>query len=85
MESALQSYRKVLELDEKQHKAYNGIAACSMMMYLADRENVQACRDGLEHWHRSLEMFPEQPRIRKLVAKYTQQLYPASESPILQP
>lgn len=73
---ALERYRNVLELDPQNHKACNGMAACSMMLYLGDRENnIQMGRQGLEGWHHSLEIYPQQPRIRKLVAKYTKQIY----------
>lgn len=85
VDGAVERYRRVIELDGENYKAYNGIAACHMMMYLADRENIQMCRDGLENWHRSLEISPQQPRIQRLVKKYTKQLYPPDQNAPITP
>jgi hypothetical protein len=41
-----------------------------MAMHLKDPGNLDLRRMAVEHWHRSLELKPDQPRIRNLVEKY---------------
>ena len=41
-----------------------------MIDYLKDETRVDLREGAMEHWHRSLELDPNQPRVRKLIAKY---------------
>ena len=82
---ALEAYRKGSELDPDSYKSLNGMGVSSMMLYLSDRENKQLVRQALDHWHKSLEVNSDQPKIRKLVDRYIQELSSggngSSESP----
>jgi len=41
-----------------------------MAMYLQDGSKPEFRQAAIEHWHRSLEIQPDQPKIRNLIAKY---------------
>jgi len=41
-----------------------------MLQYLEDATRTDLRGAALEHWHRSLELDPDQPRIHKLIARY---------------
>jgi hypothetical protein len=41
-----------------------------MTMYLDQPDNVALRDDAVEAWHRSLEINPDQPKLRALVDKY---------------
>ena len=40
---------------------------------MEDKTQTENRDRALEHWHRSLEFNPDQPRIRKLIAEYKPQ------------
>ena len=63
-------YQQAVELDEKMPDAYAGLGVVRMAMYLKDPGNGELRRQAVEHWHRSLELNPNQPKVRKLVDKY---------------
>jgi hypothetical protein len=42
-----------------------------MLRYLQDKTLVERRARALEHWHQSLELNPDQPRIRQLIAQYS--------------
>ena len=41
-----------------------------MAMYLQDPSQPELRDMAVEHWHRSLELNPEQPKIRELIDRY---------------
>ncbi len=41
-----------------------------MAMFLKDPSDLDSRKMALEHWHKSLELQPDQPRIRNLLKKY---------------
>ena len=71
---ALDSYRRALAINANSHHALNGIGVTYMMYYLNDRNNAQVAHDALNSWHRSLELIPDQPKIRRLLTRYTAQI-----------
>ena len=77
---ALDHYRRALALNANSHQALNGIGVTYMMYYLSDRSNAQVARDALNSWHRSLELIPNQPKIKRLLTRYTAQLNAAAPS-----
>jgi hypothetical protein len=48
-----------------------------MLRYLQDKTLVERRARALEHWHQSLELNPDQPRIKQLIAQYA----PSDEDP----
>jgi hypothetical protein len=39
-------------------------------MYLKDPNDTESRTMAIEHWHKSLELKPDQPKIRNLLKKY---------------
>ena len=68
-EAAEHTYSQALSLEWRLPRAHAGLGSIHMISYLKDKTNTDPRDDALEHWHQSLELKPDQPRIRKLIAK----------------
>ena len=79
LEQSLKHYLSALEFDNNSFKALNGIGVTYMMFYLNDRENEKFGIDALECWHRSLEIKPDQAKIRKLLARYGKEIHASNK------
>ena len=66
----LPNYDQAATLNPKMPEAHAGLGAVHMAMFLQDQSKPDRKRQAIEHWHRSLELAPDQPKIRSLVAKY---------------
>ena len=71
--AAEQSYATALECDWRLPHAHGGLGSVYMLRFLEDKTQADLRDRALEHWHHSLEQKPDQPRIRKLIAKYKPQ------------
>ncbi|MBI4719368.1 MAG: tetratricopeptide repeat protein [Planctomycetes bacterium] len=71
------SYKQALACDWRLPRAHAGLGSIYMLRYLEDKSAVEWRERALDHWHRSLEISPDQPRIRKLLAQYK----PRSDDP----
>ncbi|UCE62275.1 MAG: tetratricopeptide repeat protein [Phycisphaerales bacterium] len=69
-DSAEVAYERALECNWRLPRAHAGLGSINMLRYLEDNTKTELHERAREHWHRSLELNPEQPRIRKLLAKY---------------
>jgi len=69
--AAERSYSQALSCDPKLPRAHAGLGAVYMLRYREEQTRTDFRDRALEHWHRSLEIDPDQPRIRKLIAEYT--------------
>ncbi|MBK9120896.1 MAG: tetratricopeptide repeat protein [Phycisphaerales bacterium] len=78
--SAAASYRRAIQLDPRNSAARAGYGVVLMTQYLDDPSNVSLRDEAVESWHRSLELDPNQPKLRELVEKYR----PKAERPPLQ-
>jgi hypothetical protein len=67
---ALSSYTWATTLDPKMPEAYAGRGVVRMAMYLKDPSDADSRTMAIEHWHKSLELKPDQPKIRNLLKKY---------------
>lgn len=65
------SYLQAIAYDWRLPRAHAGLGSINMLRFLGDRTLTDRRDRGLEDWHRSLELDPEQPRIRSLIAEYT--------------
>lgn len=72
-QEAERSYRRALAFEWRLPRAHVGIGSINMFDFLADPSRTKSRDRALEHWHRSLELSPDQPRIRKLIARYQPQ------------
>ncbi len=64
------AYSFALSCDTKLPRSHAGLGSIKMLGYLDDTTRTELRVAALEHWHRSLELNPEQPKIRKLIAQY---------------
>ncbi|MCH9021272.1 MAG: tetratricopeptide repeat protein [Planctomycetes bacterium] len=74
---ALERYQIAIEIDSSSYKAYSGLGVTYMMLYLKNPGNKQSAFEALQAWHYSLELEADQPRIKKLVEKYSRQFTPS--------
>ena len=64
-------YKRALLYDWRLPRAHAGLGSINMLRHLKDEDEVEARDQALEYWHRSLELDPNQPRLRRLLATYT--------------
>lgn len=64
------AYTMALSCDPKLPRAHAGLGSIKMLKFLEENERMDLRAAALEHWHRSLELDPNQPRVRKLIARY---------------
>ncbi len=69
-DEAERSYKQALAYDWRLPRAHAGLGSINMLRYLKDNALTRRQGRALEHWHRSLELNPDQPRIHKLIARY---------------
>jgi len=74
---ALERYQSAIEIDTSSYQAYSGLGVTYMMLYLKNPGDQQTALDALQAWHYSLELEPDQPRIKRLVEKYSLQITPS--------
>ncbi len=67
---AEQAYSTALRCDWRLPRAHAGLGSLKMLQFVEDDSRSDLRDAALEHWHRSLELDSEQPRIRKLIARY---------------
>jgi Tfp pilus assembly protein PilF len=71
--AAERAYDQALTCDWRLPRAHAGLGSIAMIHYLEDKARTEYRDLALEHWHRSLELNPDQPRIRKLITEYKPQ------------
>jgi tetratricopeptide (TPR) repeat protein len=69
-DEALAAYRKAAELDPRSAAAHRGVGTVWMSQWLLDQGKEQLRGRALESWTLSLELNPNQPKLRELVDKY---------------
>jgi len=67
---AAQQYEKAIQLDPHNAAARAGYGVVLMTQYLETPDDVTLRDRAVETWHISLELNPEQPKLRELVEKY---------------
>ncbi|MCO6436608.1 MAG: tetratricopeptide repeat protein [Phycisphaerae bacterium] len=70
MDAAAESYRRALACDWRLPRAHAGLGSIKMLAYLSQPDRNDLREEALEHWHRSLELAPDQPKIRSLIERY---------------
>jgi tetratricopeptide (TPR) repeat protein len=68
--AAERSYLRALECNPRLPHARAGLGSIYMIQFLEDDSQTDLRDRAMEQWHRSLELDPDQPRIRKLIARY---------------
>ncbi len=69
-DEAIENYRKAITLDKENASAQAGLGVVLMTQYLLQPTETSRRDEAIEAWHRSLEIDPDQPRLRALVEKY---------------
>ena len=67
---ALANYEQANTLDPDNSSVQTGLGVVQMALYLQDQSKLEMRQIAIEHWHRSLELNPNQPKIHHLVDKY---------------
>ncbi len=70
MDTAAKEYATALQLDRRNSAAYAGYGVVRMSQYLDQPAKGSLQREAMEAWHRSLEINPDQPKIRELIDRY---------------
>lgn len=73
LDEAARSYLRAMGLDSRNAAAFAGYGAVRITQYLNDAQRVAYLDEAIEAWHTSLELEPDQPRLRALIAKYRPQ------------
>lgn len=71
-EDSLEQYEAALQFDTEDISALNGAGACYMTLYIeGERENRFQKERAVECWRRSVQLYPNQPRIVDLLSRYS--------------
>lgn len=71
---AEKNYKTALIFEPRLPRAHAGLGSINMLKFLGDETRTDLCERAIEHWHRSLELEPDQPRIHRLIARYKKRL-----------
>jgi tetratricopeptide (TPR) repeat protein len=93
--TAIELYQAVLEREPDDFRCRNALGAIYTIFYRRRPEQDHLRLQALEHWHRSLEVNPDQPTIRACIRQYAAPLAaaggteaapaPADEAPAPEP
>ena len=70
LDEAAERYQRAVELNPKNARAHAGYGVVRMTQYLNEPTLVTYRDEAVESWHQSLELEPDQPKLRSLVEKY---------------
>jgi len=81
---ALAQYKQALDLNADNREALNGVGVAGMILYFKQQpRDGQLAQSSIESWHRSLELEPDQPKIKRLVEKYTKIIFSSDTQPVI--
>ncbi len=69
-QTAIDSYKRAVEIDENDWMAHKGLGVAYMLMAMKDRDETMQAK-ALEQWNISLQIKPDQPKLKKLLERYT--------------
>ena len=67
---AEKAYRQAITISRKSPRAFAGLGVVLMNQFLDDPAQVALRDEAVESWHASLELDPNQPKLRDLIEKY---------------
>lgn len=70
---AARAYREAIAISDKNPRAFAGLGVVLMNQYLDDPSKLALRDEAIESWHRSLELDPQQEKLRELIRKYRPQ------------
>ena len=70
IDSALASYSKAVEVGTSDWMAHKGLGVAYILKAVNNNDNALKAK-GIEHWNTSLDINPDQPKLRRLLEKYS--------------
>ncbi|TWT43897.1 TPR repeat-containing protein YrrB [Phycisphaerae bacterium RAS1] len=80
LDDAAQSYLRAVMLDNRNADAFSGYGMVRMTQFLQEPDKAGFRDEAIEAWHKSLELDPNQPKLKTLIEKYR----PKTERPRLE-
>ena len=71
LNEAIESYKTAIRIDEEDWAAYKGLGVAYMLGAVANDDN-DLKRKAIEQWNISLEVNPAQPKLVRLLERYTE-------------
>jgi tetratricopeptide (TPR) repeat protein len=69
-EMAVISYKNAVEIDGQDHMAYKGLGVVYILLAPNSDDGQKYKQMGIAQWEKSLEINPDQPRLKELLSKY---------------
>lgn len=70
-DGAAVSFERAIEMDPEHYPAFNGLAVLRLNQFLqSDNTDTTALQQALEHFRKSLQIEPRQPRARELLSRF---------------
>lgn len=70
IDDAIESYRQAVSADENDWMAHKGLGVAYMLGSMKDQNDPNTRALAVEQWNISLQIKPEQPKLKELVARY---------------
>ena len=67
---AIESYQKSIKIKESDWMVHKGLGVAYILKAINKNDDTLKSM-GLEHWNKSLEIKPNQPRLLRLLKKYS--------------
>ena len=72
VDSAIDNYAKAVDIDNDDWMAHKGLGVAYMLKSINSKD--QLLRNmGIEEWNMSLDIKPNQPKLKRLLKKYSNQ------------
>ena len=70
IDTAVVSYSKAVEIDASDWVAHKNLGVVYMLKAINNEDGAMKAK-GIEHWNISLDINPNQPKLRRLLEKYS--------------
>jgi len=70
-QQAVDNYRKAVEVDENDWMARKGLGVALMLLAVQQNNDEQLQAQAVEQWNISLQIKPDQPKLKQLIDRYT--------------
>lgn len=70
-QEAVSSYAKAVEVDENDWMARKGLGVAYMLQAVKESNNEKLQAQALEQWNISLQLKPDQPKLKQLIDRYS--------------
>ena len=70
-QAAIESYQRATQIDDNDWMAHKGLGVAYMLMSVKNKKDEAQQAMALEQWNISLQIKPDQPKLKKLLERYT--------------